>query len=315
MRKNAQSCRLTISERVYAFLVWLYPKPFRDNFGTSMKQVFRDQCSDAIRQRGWSGWIGLWIRVLFDFAWTCPKEHLIALPTIPGRLWERLVAGPIWLYPVLAALACFLIGLAIALQLPRYHSSSVVLLRRVVVDKPQLEGFESRALRNIEPPTSTLVLDPVIEKLELQALYQKELKTPNPLTKEDAFKILSNRIAVIEKPPRSAVITVKVYDDDKAVAQNIAKAITDQYMRVFLDFARSGTQGQFTPQTANVTVLKQPEISDRLVRPGFRNWVAIGGTAALITGAAIFLCLFIIRRRDRLTILSANRCDKLQSPA
>lgn len=316
MRKHDQLCRLSISERLYAGLVWFYPKPFRDTFGSSMMQVFRDQCSDTINKNGWYGLIALWIRVLLDFAWTCPKEHLIALPTLPGRLWQRVVAKPIWLYPMLAALACFLIGLIIALQVPKFHSSSAILLKRTIMDLPSHSGIRvvgDHHAPDLDAPNSKVVLDPVIERLGLQAAYQKELRATSPITKEDALNILSSRIALKENRRDSAVTIITVYDDDKTNARKIAQAITDEYMRVVINSSKSERPDPLIPYTANLTVLKQPEISDRLVRPGFRIWLLRGGTSALTMGAVTLLWLLIIRRRNRITTLSVKHSERLET--
>ena len=73
---------LRLAERVYGLLVDLYPKPFREQFGWSMKQTFRDLLDDPDMPTS-----RIWLGVLRDLSGSFFQEHLADLTG--GRLMTR----------------------------------------------------------------------------------------------------------------------------------------------------------------------------------------------------------------------------------
>lgn len=70
---------LTLSNRLYEWLLVLYPAPFRAEFGEEMSLLFRDCCRDAHRERGTAGVIGILLSTLGDLVRTAAKEQIAAL--------------------------------------------------------------------------------------------------------------------------------------------------------------------------------------------------------------------------------------------
>jgi hypothetical protein len=68
--------RRSISERVYAGLLHLYPSAFRANYRDEMVVLFGDQLRDARTRRGTRGVVAIWIRTLGDLARSAVGEHL-----------------------------------------------------------------------------------------------------------------------------------------------------------------------------------------------------------------------------------------------
>jgi hypothetical protein len=66
---------LQLSDRVYRFLLVLYPAAYRQAYGGLMAQVFRDMCRDAYRQTGTWGIIEQWTSTLIDLAITVFHER------------------------------------------------------------------------------------------------------------------------------------------------------------------------------------------------------------------------------------------------
>src|SRR5688572_5075043 len=62
---------MTNSERIYRWLLRLYPREFRDEYGQEMSLLFRD--------RALEGPLRLWVQVLGDFIFHAPREHWSAL--------------------------------------------------------------------------------------------------------------------------------------------------------------------------------------------------------------------------------------------
>jgi hypothetical protein len=67
---------LWVSERVYRWLVGVYPKEFRSEYGQEMVQAFRDRCREELSRGRISGVIGLWAHTILDFAVTVPIEYM-----------------------------------------------------------------------------------------------------------------------------------------------------------------------------------------------------------------------------------------------
>ena len=65
---------LRLAERVYGLLVDLYPKPFQQQFGSSMKQNFRDLLDDPDMPTS-----RIWLSVLRDLSSSFFHEHLANL--------------------------------------------------------------------------------------------------------------------------------------------------------------------------------------------------------------------------------------------
>lgn len=65
-----------LSNWVYTLLLFLYPIPFRREYGPQMAQVFRDCCLKAYRQAGLSGMLSLWAITLIDWFKTVIEEQL-----------------------------------------------------------------------------------------------------------------------------------------------------------------------------------------------------------------------------------------------
>jgi len=65
---------LRLAERVYGFLVGLYPKRFQEHFGWSMKQTFRDLLNDPDIPTS-----RIWLSVVRDLSSSLLHEHVANL--------------------------------------------------------------------------------------------------------------------------------------------------------------------------------------------------------------------------------------------
>jgi hypothetical protein len=66
-----------MSEKIYAWLLHLYPSQFREAYGSEALQLFRDR---ARNETGFLARLQLWLDVLFDLALSVPREHLRTEP-------------------------------------------------------------------------------------------------------------------------------------------------------------------------------------------------------------------------------------------
>jgi hypothetical protein len=64
-----------MSSKLYALLLYLYPPPFRREYGEAMLQLFNDQRRDV---RGAGGHVMLWLKTLRDLVFSVPAAHASA---------------------------------------------------------------------------------------------------------------------------------------------------------------------------------------------------------------------------------------------
>ncbi len=70
---------VTISSGIYRALLRVYPSDFREEYGESMTQLFRDQCRDEWKHGSAVGVAAWWLRILADLVATAWEEHMISV--------------------------------------------------------------------------------------------------------------------------------------------------------------------------------------------------------------------------------------------
>ena len=63
------------AQRLYGWLLLLYPANFRSDYGLLMSQVYRDLTRDAFAQDGFSGLLSLWLDTIKDLVSSIWKEQ------------------------------------------------------------------------------------------------------------------------------------------------------------------------------------------------------------------------------------------------
>lgn len=67
---------IAVSDKIFRKLLWLYPQPYRRDFGDLMALLFRDQCRAAWQRERYAGLLKLWLRTLPDLGKTSLIEQL-----------------------------------------------------------------------------------------------------------------------------------------------------------------------------------------------------------------------------------------------
>src|SRR5258708_39310823 len=70
-----------MSEKIYAWLLRLYPSRFRETYGDDALQLFRDRARD---EKGFFASLRLWLDLLVDLAGSLPREHLLMRSALSG---------------------------------------------------------------------------------------------------------------------------------------------------------------------------------------------------------------------------------------
>ena len=85
---------ISLSRRVYARLLYLYPNEHRLEYGASMLQLFTDQLRSAYRDEGGRGVFSLWLRTLLDLGVSALKEQFSS-PHLTAGLLEAVPNAPL----------------------------------------------------------------------------------------------------------------------------------------------------------------------------------------------------------------------------
>ncbi len=81
-----------MSEKIYAWLLRLYPSYFREAYGDSALQLFRDR---SRHERGFFPSLHLWLDLLADLAISVPRQHRYVPPAlICASVQQRSDLGP-----------------------------------------------------------------------------------------------------------------------------------------------------------------------------------------------------------------------------
>lgn len=84
-----------MSEKIYAWLLRLYPSRFREAYGEEARQLVRDRCRD---EQGFLPRLRLWLDVLSDLALSLPQEYFHVRPELPSYAAHlRSEGGPAFL--------------------------------------------------------------------------------------------------------------------------------------------------------------------------------------------------------------------------
>src|SRR5271165_704969 len=80
-----------MSEKIYAFLLRLYPSHFRETYGQEALLLFRDRARD---ETGLSSRIRLWFDLLADLVISVPREYFYAEPEFLAASGRRFAGTP-----------------------------------------------------------------------------------------------------------------------------------------------------------------------------------------------------------------------------
>lgn len=79
-----------MSEKIYAWLLRLFPSHFREAYGNEALQLFRDRARD---EKGFLPRLRLWLDLLADLAISLPREYRFFQPGLIGAAAQQHVAG------------------------------------------------------------------------------------------------------------------------------------------------------------------------------------------------------------------------------
>ncbi len=116
------------SERLYRWLLRLYPRDFRDEYGEEMSLLFRARSSE--------GSLRLWLQILGDLVFHAPNEHWSMMKQDLRYAVRTLLRAPTCTATVIATLA-----LGIGANSVIFSAVDAVLLRDAVMSDNSADRF------------------------------------------------------------------------------------------------------------------------------------------------------------------------------
>lgn len=98
---------MKFSQRVFARLLVLYPRQYRQEYGPHMAQLFKDCSREAVSQNGSAALLALWISTLFDLLKTAFEENFKEFNFMSKEKFVRMGGWALMLGPVLFVLTLF----------------------------------------------------------------------------------------------------------------------------------------------------------------------------------------------------------------
>lgn len=170
-----------MSEKVYAWLLRLYPSQFRQTYGDEALQLFRDRARD---EKGFFPSLRLWLDLLVDLAISVPREYFYIQPELIGASALHRVDGVPAFYVLagesphpVALLFGSLMSLAtlVTFWILLGHAGSYM-ATRVIRSGPGESGFSQQQGPQTEPGNTTGAMKrAVAEGANLGALEQQRV--------------------------------------------------------------------------------------------------------------------------------------------
>lgn len=111
--------------KIYAILLYAYPREFRSRFGAEMQQIFRDRCEAALTHPRPAPLLRFVCATLRDWLLSSIKERLANMATVMLNTWQRRTAR----------------GLAVAiLVVLAYFLVTTEVMQAFLISAPSMEG-------------------------------------------------------------------------------------------------------------------------------------------------------------------------------
>jgi hypothetical protein len=307
---------VALSVEVYQRLLALYPVGHRQEYGSAMAQLFRDQCRDAwADSRGW-GLAILWRRVIYDLLKTSALEHFANLkprtvmfnqmrlafrsdPALRARFFT--VFAMVWLI----VLIC---GVLLAFLAPEQYASTARLKVEPGANEVSPGGASSRAVADYDPYflrsqfdgiRSEATLARALRKLDLAESWGKRLSSQVSLSQDQAIQQLRERLEL--RPVRhTGLIEIRAFSNDPVEASQIANATAASYQELSREPEnRSATAGTDKFHSVMIVDVATPGLMP--VRPNKPFTVCLGIVGGIPLGVAVGVLgtwvAFVQRRR------------------
>ena len=260
--------RQSLSIRLYARLLRLYPYKFRERFAAEMEHDFEQHYNQA-REGGWCSEALLWIRAGRDLATSVLREHVEhakGMVSTGGILLfcnRSLTFGRLWV-ALTICFVTFCVATTVYL-LPKVYASEARLLVRTAQGRDDAYQVDTV----LEKIRSRMVLEPVIGELNLTAALADETISGGA---KDATYLSLRRMIEVRSNRNTGLLELRVYGRNPQLASKIANKITEVASRI---------------EGAQISLLEQATPVVQPVRPNVPLNVVIGSLVSLLAAVVL----------------------------
>jgi capsular polysaccharide biosynthesis protein len=288
MADRRDSNAVRFSCQVYHRLLLVYPKSHREDYGSAMLQLFRDQCREAWANRRVTGLLGFWLRAAADILKTSLLEHLSTLNR--SRIMStsfRPTIKPLPAFFGICAVVFFVIFLAnvlITFMIPEMYAGAATIL----ISRPTATPDPTWAQTEVQVIFSSVVLERAAKNLNLPDVWGKKYNNGMPLNVNDTVAMVKSRLEIYYLPlattADSVALRISSYSDNPNEAANIVNGVVDAY-RTFR--VEQSSQANMASMERKVTVLDTAVPQFRPVRPNKQLNMVIGALAGILVGVIV----------------------------
>jgi len=224
MTNQPDSKAVALSQKFYARLLVVYPRKHRREYGPAMAQLFRDQCRDAWAESRGRGLAALWFRVAIDTIKSAPSEHLQNLAQRKSAFNRLLLTLRMKSNPIIVFVALFTIVLVLAVGSSGWVAS---VLPDTYASTARIKSDGTNALMELK---SDAILDRALSNLGLNEKWRLKYHLGNAFKAPETRNLLRKMIH-LNPIPDTKLIDIKVYDDDRNEAAEIANGVATAYLR------------------------------------------------------------------------------------
>jgi hypothetical protein len=289
MAARADNQAVAFSEKVFERLLAAYPKAHREEYGTAMAQLFRDQCRDAWNEsRSW-GLTKFWLRVLPEVLVTSFSEHLEAVRErtfMRNRIAMVFRSRGLYRIPPVFTTVFLLVVIPITIH--------ALVQRKSYGSFAWLHVRSGNVQAECEFVRSDAVLNKVIATLDLNTEWGKKLQGKEKLQIRET-SVLLRKMLVVEISNKEPVITLGVLSDKPDEAVSIANAVLETYLS---ERRKPVNIPPGQPSNAEIKVIGYPNgpIPQFHKLQDIANGVVMGGLLGWIASAGVSGISFLIRR-------------------
>lgn len=285
------------SSSLYVRLLRLYPKSHREEYGSAMSQLFRDQCCDAWAASRTRGLLAFWMLTMLDLLKTSILEHLSNLNrriSILKLFRPQFTPLPVFIKVFTAVfLLAFLTSGVIAFLIPKSFRSTV----QIMIDENNRSQQEQAVFFNNPRPLETefavirshRVLSKAIDALNLREAWGKKFNNGVPLSSDRTETVLRRNLEFQgDCTERKTVIGISVISDSPDEAARLANKVADAYRSFRIDEARveesrANNDGVPKPMKRTVSII-QAAVPGLPFRPSISWIITLGAVAGILLG-------------------------------
>jgi capsular polysaccharide biosynthesis protein len=303
MPDRSESKAVKRSCQIFRRLLVAYPKAHREEYGTAILQLFRDQCRDAWSASRGRGLIGFWLHALSDLLKTSVLEHLANVNRrkfmfnfFRSQPKSLIIFGSVFMAVFLLATGG---SIFITLICPKtYASTARIMVNPEIAKTSSTSSYDPQFMANqIAIIQSHAVLSKASEALDLRRIWGKKYNNGQSLNESEVEDIIKSRLE-LNTIRQTTSIEIRAFGDSPDETAKLANSVAEAYR----DFRRAeAPQNGAVPIVRRVSMMETAVPNPKPVRPntplniilGVMIGVFMGG----LSGTVAVVAMWFLGRR------------------